>query len=78
MALFHRRALFRELKPATHLAILYADRRDRRKSPGVPGAAIAIFADRRDRRIKLLISGMSDIDDLIRRHSPSVPFPAIF
>ena len=34
-------------KPATHLAILYADRRDRRKSPGVPGAAIAIFADRR-------------------------------
>ena len=28
--------------PATHLAILYADRRDRRKSPGVPGAAIAI------------------------------------
>ena len=39
------------VKPATHLAILYADRRDRRKSPGVPGAAIAIFADRRDRRI---------------------------
>ena len=33
-----------DLKPATHLAILYADRRDRRKSPGVPGAAIAIFA----------------------------------
>ena len=30
-------------KPATHLAILYADRRDRRKSPGVPGPAIAIF-----------------------------------
>ena len=29
------------VKPATHLAILYADRRDRRKSPGVPGAAIA-------------------------------------
>ena len=24
------------LKPATHLAILYADRRDRRKSPSVP------------------------------------------
>ena len=40
-----------QLKPATHLAILYADHRDRRKSPGVPGAAIAIFADRRDRRI---------------------------
>ena len=37
-------------KAATHLAILYADRRDRRKSPGVPGAAIAIFADRGDRR----------------------------
>ena len=51
------------LKPATHLAILYADRRDRRKSPGVPGAAIAIFADRRDRRIKSPISGMSDIGD---------------
>ena len=52
-----------ELKPATHLAILYADRRERRKSPGVPGAAIAIFADRRDRRIKSPISGMSDIGD---------------
>ena len=41
-----------KLKPATHLAILYADRRDRRKSPGLPCAAIAIFADRRDWRIK--------------------------
>ena len=51
------------LKPATHLAILYADRRDRRKSRGVPGAAIAIFADRRDRRIKSPLSGMSDIGD---------------
>ena len=51
------------LKPATHLAILYADRGDRRKSPGVPGVAIAIFADRRDRRIKSPISGMSDIGD---------------
>ena len=50
-------------KSATHLAILYADRRDRRKSPGVPGAAIAIFAVRRDRRIKSPISGMSDIGD---------------
>ena len=29
------------IKPATHLAILYVDRQ---KSPGVPGAAIAIFA----------------------------------
>ena len=53
----------RDLKPATHLAILYADRRDRRKSPGVSGAAIATFADRRDRRIKSPISGMSDIGD---------------
>ena len=51
------------LKPATDLAILYADRRDRRKSPSVPGAAIAIFADCRDRRIKSSISGMSDIGD---------------
>ena len=51
------------LKPATHLAILYADRRDRRESPGVSVAAIAIFADRRDRRIKSLISGTSDIGD---------------
>ena len=51
-----------DIKSATHLAILYADRRDRRKSPGVPGAAITIFADRRDQRIKL-ISGMSDIGD---------------
>ena len=50
------------VKPATHLAIFYADRRDRRKSPVVPGAAIAIFAailhefsklpHRRDRRKK--------------------------
>ena len=39
------------LKEVTHKAILYADRRDRRKSPGVPGAAIAIFVDRGDRRI---------------------------
>ena len=40
-----------ELKPATHLAILYADRRDRWKSPGMSGATIAIFTDHRDRRI---------------------------
>ena len=63
------------LKPVTHLAILYADRCDWRKLPGVPGAAFAIFANR---RIKLLISGMSDIGDEIRRHLPSVPIPAIF
>ena len=50
------------LKPATHLAILYADRRDRRKSPGVPGGAIRV-ADHRDRRIKSPMSGMSDIGD---------------
>ena len=36
---------------------------DRRKSPGVPGAAISIFADRRDRCIKSPISSMSDIGD---------------
>ena len=51
------------IKPATHLAILYADRCDRRKSPGVPGAVIAIFADRRDRRRISPISGMPDIRD---------------
>ena len=65
-ALFHAVEAFRiplSVKPAIHLAILYADRRDRRKPPGVPGAAIAIFADRRDRRIKSPISGMSDIGD---------------
>ena len=39
-----------DVKPATHLEILYANRRDRGTSPDVPGAAI--FADRRDRRIK--------------------------
>ena len=52
-----------QVKPATHLAILYANRCDRRKSTGVPGAAIAIFADRGDRRIKSPISGMSDIGE---------------
>ena len=51
------------LKLVTRLAILYADRRDLRKSPGVPDAAMAIFADRRDRRIKSPIAGMSDIGD---------------
>ena len=56
-------SLDNSLKPATHLAILHADRCDRRKSPGVPGAAIAIFADRRDGRIKSPISGMSEIGD---------------
>ena len=61
------------VKPATRLAILYADRGDRRKSPGEPGAAIAIFADRRDRRIKSPISGMSDIDRRLNS-----PVPAIF
>ena len=44
----------------------------------VPANLIAIFADRRNRRTKSPISGMSDIGDLIRRHSPSVPVPAIF
>ena len=51
--------IFPTLKTATHLAILHADRHDRRKSPGVPGGAIAIF----DRCIKSPISGMSDIGD---------------
>ena len=36
------------LKPATHLAILYADHRDRRKSPGLPGCSDCHF--RRSRR----------------------------
>ena len=36
----------------THLAILCADHGDRRKSPIVLGAAIAIFANPRDRGIK--------------------------
>ena len=58
-----RSALCVFFKPATHLAILYADSRDQRKSSSVPTAAIAIFADRRDRRIKSPISGMSDIGD---------------
>ena len=29
-------------KAGTHVAILYADHRDQRKSPGVPGAVFAI------------------------------------
>ena len=48
------------LKPATHLAILYANRHYWQKSPGVPGTAIAIFTDR---CIKSPMSGMSDIGD---------------
>ena len=70
--------MWSRVKLVTHLAILYTDRGDARKSPGVPGAAIAVFADRRDRRIKSHISGMSDISDLIRRHSPSLPVLPIF
>ena len=49
----------------TQPAILYADRGDRRKSPGVPGAATAIFADRSDQRIKLSICGMSPNNDVL-------------
>ena len=60
-----RKSDMRNLKPATHLAILYAHRRDRRKSPGVPGAAI-------------VISPIAAIGVQIRRHSPSVAVPAIF
>ena len=48
------------LKPMTHLAVLYDDRGDWRKSPGVPSTAIAIFADRRDWRLKLSISDLPD------------------
>ena len=62
------------VKPATHLAILYTDHRDRRKSPGVPGAAIVIFASHGDRRIKSPISDGNEI----RRHSPSLPVHATF
>ena len=47
----------------TQPAILYADRGDRRKSPGVP--ATAIFADRSDQRIKLPISGMPPNNDVL-------------
>ena len=66
------------VKPSTHWVILYADRRERRKSPGVPGAAIAIFADRRDRRIKSPICGISHEFSILphrrdrRKKSPSV------
>ena len=52
-----------QLKPMIHLAILYANRRDQRKSPGVPSAVMAIFTDRHDQRIKSPISDMSDIGD---------------
>ena len=65
------------LKPATHLTIFYADRRDRRKSQGVPGAAIAIFADRRDRPIKSPISDMSDIGIHIRQVCPFPRFSTV-
>ena len=54
------------LKPATLLAILYADRGDQRKSLSVYGAAIAI-TDRRDRRIKSPITDMPDICEFKRR-----------
>ena len=50
------------LKPVTHLAI-FADRGYRRKSPCVPGAAIAIFADRRGLRLQSPISGILEIGD---------------
>ena len=40
---------FHAVKPVTHLEILYADHGNQRKSPGVPGAAMAIFADLRNR-----------------------------
>ena len=40
-ARYRRFSLIAAIKPATRLTILYADHRDRRKSPGVPGAAVA-------------------------------------
>ena len=43
------------------------DRGDRRKSPNVSDAAIAIFTDLRDRCIKSPISDVSDTGDVIRR-----------
>lgn len=45
------------------------DRGERRKSPGLPGAAIAIFPDHRDRRIKYQIFATlyADRDDQNRR-----------
>ena len=56
----------------TQIAILYADRGDQRKSPGVPGAATAILADRSDQRIRLPISGMSPINDVAFRFEVAV------
>ena len=55
-----------QLKSATHLATLYVDPRDPRKSPGVPRAAIGVKID--------------DIWHVRYRrlNSPSVPVPAIF
>ena len=56
----------------TQLPILYSDLGDRRKSPGVPGAATAIFADRSEQRIRLPISGMSPINDVAFRFEVAV------
>ena len=47
------------------------DRGERRKSPGLPGAAIAIFPDHRDRRIKSPISEIPDICNFVRRSGRS-------
>ena len=45
------------------------DRGERRKSPGLPGVAIAIFPDHRDRRIK---SPISEIPDICNFYTPIV------
>ena len=57
---------FREslIKPATHLAILCVDRRNRQ----VYSVQQSIFANRRDRRIKSPISGIQDIGDFVGDH----------
>ena len=73
--------LAESLKPATHLAILYADRHDRRKSPGVPGAAVAIF--RQSPRSAYKIADIWHVryrrlNSPAFAYSPSVPVPAIF
>ena len=65
--------MFIRLKPETHLAILYADRRDRRKSPGVPGAAIDFC---RSPRSAYKIADIQHVR-YRRLNSPSVPVLAI-
>ena len=42
------------------------------KLPGAPATTVAILANCRDQHIKLPISGLLDIGNLISHHSPSV------